>query len=238
MLTRFTDITNNLKSLGQTYTNEEMVRKILPCLPKNKWGPKVTAIEEAQDLKTLALDDLLGKLLTHEIHLKEDEGEVQPKRRVAFKTTKEEPQSSEDESTESDEDFMAMITRGLKKMLKLRRFDSKKFYKKGPSSRRNEKNSKGNKFSNDKNKTNLGPCFGCGTSGHVVKDCLVIQKKAEKWKQKAKKKKQLKRAMIAAWSDSDSSDSDDKEEQVDNLCFMANEDPSQEETVLNSSYRM
>jgi len=47
MFTQFTDITNNLKSLGKTYTNEEMVRKILHCLPKNKWGPKVTAIKEA-----------------------------------------------------------------------------------------------------------------------------------------------------------------------------------------------
>ena len=46
------DITNNLKSLGKMYIKEEMVRKILRCLPKNKWGPKVIAIEEAQDLKT------------------------------------------------------------------------------------------------------------------------------------------------------------------------------------------
>ena len=69
MFTRFTDITSNLKSLDTTYTDEEMVRKILRRLPKNKWGPKVIAIEEAQDLKTLALNDLLGKLLTHEIHL-------------------------------------------------------------------------------------------------------------------------------------------------------------------------
>jgi len=75
MFTRFTDITNNLKSLGKTYSNQKMVRKILICLLKNKWGPKVTAIEEAQDLKKLELDDLLGKLLTHEIHLKADECE-------------------------------------------------------------------------------------------------------------------------------------------------------------------
>ena len=47
MFTRLTDITNNLKSLGKTYTNEEMVRKSLKCLPKSKWGPKVTVIEEA-----------------------------------------------------------------------------------------------------------------------------------------------------------------------------------------------
>jgi len=87
MFARFTDITNKLKSLGKTYTNEEMVRKILRCLPKSKWGPKVTAIEDAQDLRSLALNDLLGKLLIHKIHLKEDEEEAQPKRRVAFKTT-------------------------------------------------------------------------------------------------------------------------------------------------------
>jgi len=47
-----------------------MVRKIIRCLPKNRWDPKVTTIKEAQDLKKLELDDLLGKLLTHEIHMK------------------------------------------------------------------------------------------------------------------------------------------------------------------------
>ena len=76
MFIRFTNIANNLKSFGKTFTNEEMVRKILRSLPKNKWGPKVTTIEEAQNLKTLALDSLLGKLLTQEIHLKEDEEEI------------------------------------------------------------------------------------------------------------------------------------------------------------------
>jgi len=37
---------------------------------------------------------------------------------------------------------MAMIAKGLKKMFNSRRFDLKKFYKKGSSSKRNEKNSK------------------------------------------------------------------------------------------------
>jgi len=46
---------------------------------------------------------------------------------------------------------MGMIARGLKKMLKPKIFDPKKFYKKGSSSKRNEKNSKGNKTSNNKN---------------------------------------------------------------------------------------
>jgi len=48
-------------------------------------------------------------------------------------------------------------------------------------------------------------------------------------KQRIKKEKELKRATIAAWSDSDSSDSNDEEEQVENPCFMVNEDLIQEE---------
>ena len=45
MFTRFTDITNNLKPLGKTYANEEIIRKSLRCLPKSKWGQKVASIE-------------------------------------------------------------------------------------------------------------------------------------------------------------------------------------------------
>ena len=67
MFNRFTDIVNNLDSLGKTFSNEEKVRKILRSFPKAKWEPKTTAIEEAQDLSTLLLDDLQGKLLTHEL---------------------------------------------------------------------------------------------------------------------------------------------------------------------------
>jgi len=131
MFIRFTSIANNLKSFGKTFTNEEMVRKILRSLPKNKWGPKVTTIEEAQDLKRLAVDNLLAKLLAHEIHLKEDEEETQTKKGVAFKTTSEEHYSSEEESSEEDKDSMAMTPRGLKKMFKSKTFDPKKVHKKG-----------------------------------------------------------------------------------------------------------
>jgi len=135
MFTCFTDITNNLKSIGKSYTNGKMVRKILRSLPKNKWGPKVTAIEEAQNLKTFALDDLLGKLMTHEIHLKEDKEVVQTKKGVALH---EDLLSSEDESSEEDEDSMTIIARGLKKMFKSKRFGPTKFYKKRSSSKKNE----------------------------------------------------------------------------------------------------
>ena len=71
-----------------------MVRKILQCLPKNKWAPKVIATEEAQDLKKLELDDMQGKFLTHEIHLKEDDTESS-KKKIHLKATKEDCTSDE-----------------------------------------------------------------------------------------------------------------------------------------------
>ena len=76
MFKRFTDIVNNLDTLGKTFSNEEKVRKILRSLPKAKWEPKTTAIEEAQDLSSLQLDDLQGKLLTHELQMNEYDGEL------------------------------------------------------------------------------------------------------------------------------------------------------------------
>jgi len=96
-------------------------------------GSKVTAIEEAQNLSTLALDDLLRKLLTHEIHLKEDEEEkeTQPKQGVAFKTISEEHHSLKDESSEEDEDSMAMIARGPKKIFKSKKVRSQEVLQKG-----------------------------------------------------------------------------------------------------------
>ncbi|GAV83154.1 zf-CCHC domain-containing protein/UBN2 domain-containing protein, partial [Cephalotus follicularis] len=65
-------ITNSLKNLGKSYPNQELVRKILRCLPKS-WTPKVTAIEEAKDLSTLPLEQLLGSLMTHETTMKNHE---------------------------------------------------------------------------------------------------------------------------------------------------------------------
>ncbi|GAV59147.1 UBN2 domain-containing protein, partial [Cephalotus follicularis] len=79
MYARFNDIINALKGLGNVYTNHELVSKILRCLPKS-WEPKVTAIEEAKDLSTLPLEDLLGSLITHELTMSDQE-KIEPKKK-------------------------------------------------------------------------------------------------------------------------------------------------------------
>ena len=58
MITRFTYIVNGLEALGKTYKESEKVMKILRSLP-SKWDTKVIAIQEAQDLTKLPLEELI-----------------------------------------------------------------------------------------------------------------------------------------------------------------------------------
>jgi len=59
MYTHFTHITNELKSLGKSFTTEELVRKILRFLPQS-WEAKVTAIQEAKDMDKSPWTSLLA----------------------------------------------------------------------------------------------------------------------------------------------------------------------------------
>ncbi|GAV77915.1 UBN2 domain-containing protein, partial [Cephalotus follicularis] len=72
MFTRFTTIINSLKNLGKSYSNQELVRKILRCLPKSS-------------------------LMTHETTMKNHENvEVKKKKSIALKASKEDSESDED----------------------------------------------------------------------------------------------------------------------------------------------
>ena len=80
------------------------------CLPVNKWGPKITVTEEAQDLKALSLGDLFGKLNTHEILHKDGNNDVTPSmKNLLLKAKKEEEISSEKANTDDEKDPFAHI---------------------------------------------------------------------------------------------------------------------------------
>ena len=66
MFKRFTDIINSLKYLEKVYLNNEQVRNILRSLPKT-WEANVTAIQEAKNLNTLSLEELLDCFMTYEL---------------------------------------------------------------------------------------------------------------------------------------------------------------------------
>ncbi|GAV79200.1 zf-CCHC domain-containing protein/UBN2 domain-containing protein, partial [Cephalotus follicularis] len=210
MFSRFTNIINALQALDKTYSNSEMVRKILRCLPRS-WIPKVTAIEEAKNLNLLPLEDLLGSLMTHELSMqkKDDDEEKEKKKKKIVALKSSQTQDSEDHDDDNDEE-LAFITRRFKKFLaSKKKFCGKpnnKFHQKGESSKLEEI-----------------ICFECNKPGHYKSDCPRLKKK-----DLLKKKK---KAMIATWDDSDESSSDeDSNEEVAQIALMALGEQEEEES--------
>ena len=83
MIIRFTDITNSFVSLGKQYTQVVKVRKVLRTLMFN-WEKKTIAIEEATDLSTMTLENLIRNLMAYEVYIedrKKDEQQHQLKKK-------------------------------------------------------------------------------------------------------------------------------------------------------------
>jgi len=66
MYSRLQTLVCGLQILKKSYVASDHVSKILRRLLA-RWRPKVTAIEEAKDLNTLSVKDLVSSLKVHEI---------------------------------------------------------------------------------------------------------------------------------------------------------------------------
>ncbi|MCI24347.1 gag-pol polyprotein [Trifolium medium] len=64
------DIANSSESLGEKMSEEKLVRKILKSLLK-KFDMKVTAVEEANDISEMKVDELIGSLQTFGVAINE-----------------------------------------------------------------------------------------------------------------------------------------------------------------------
>ena len=196
MFTRFTDIINGLKCLGRNYSNADLVQKILRSLP-DKWDPKVTAIQEAKDLNTLPLDELMGSLITHELTLQHrNEDELKKKKSIALKAIMEDENELSSDETIKDEQ-LGMIVRKFNRYIGRRN----KLNRRSP--RKLEINEEKDKDKN-KNKDQKIICYNCKKPGHVKYECLLL---------KSSEKKKIKRAMFGAWTDNESSSSSEEEEE-------------------------
>ncbi|XP_040375499.1 uncharacterized protein LOC121053110 [Rosa chinensis] len=198
---RLINVTNQCHGLGDSILEHRIVKKFLRALPPS-FEAKQIAIEEAQDLDTYSLDELVGNLKTFESKRKKGRKE----KTIALSTLKKE----EDPSDFHLEEF-ALLTKQFKKFLKSgRSFSSNsKNFSGSTSSKRNQiddafndKYSKSSKpfqkkFFGDKPK-----CFECQGYGHLAADCANKNYKS-----------QSNRAFKTSWSDSESETQSDHEEE-------------------------
>ncbi|XP_058721912.1 uncharacterized protein LOC131593431 [Vicia villosa] len=233
MQKRFVHLKNRLNSLDRPVSNAVATNKILRCLNR-EWQPKVTAIKEANDLNTLDITTLFGKLEEHEQHLKcldmhekrakkekNMEKEVE-KKSIALKASSSKTlrQELEDSDTSDDEDSddeeMELFVRRYHKYLKK---NGAKHSDKGLINYRKQSN----KFKQDDNNKGKikGPCFNCGKVGHYKPNCPYLEKEKEKNQSKGHNKSR--RAYIAWESDSSSEVSSSDEEELTNLCLTAHQ---------------
>lgn len=187
MFQRFNLIVNELTCLGKVYSVEDQVRKILRSLPVT-WVPKITAIEEAKDLGSLALHELIGSLTTYEDKLKsyEEEKEV-PKREdknLALMVVKALKQVKAGHREDEDKDVdVALITSSIRK-----------FFKNGKGLEDQGKPSKAN--------PNI-VCYKCKEKGHIARNCP--QKETEEvGSPKKDKSKEALAAFYDGWGETDS----------------------------------
>ncbi|XP_070034239.1 uncharacterized protein [Nicotiana tomentosiformis] len=193
MYTRFTTLTNELKSLGRIISEEDRVEMILTRVLPVTWESKITAIHESKNIVTLRLDQCFkrrGRKAGRFTYA--SAGQMS----LALRIT---------EGSDLEEDEMAMITK-----------DFKKYLMRGKGSSRSGSY---NKPRVSAKQTNEG-CYKYGKTDHHIKNCpqWEIEWKKERAKLKNRKKEQVhpkknkgsRKVMVAAWRESSDEDSDDE----------------------------
>jgi len=205
---RFNTICTSLKALGTIYTPKQYVRKFLRALP-SKWRPKVTAIDEAKDFEKLSLDELVGNLKVHEVILEKDEEIARLKKEkfksIALKAKHQVETSSEENEDEIDED---------EELACMVRNFKRVFRRSGKFVRPPQNDSR--KAPSDVKKKVTRKCFNCGDPSHLVNECT---------------KKRNERAYVSgAWEDEEG-----EEEEAQEKCFMAIDQPETVEGAWSDS---
>ena len=162
MHTRFIAIINEIYSLRETIPNWKAVRKLLSFLSES-WESEVEIITEALDLDKLAMDELIGNLMTYELKKKQEKqigDKIKEKNLVLTSTTSEDFEDAK----------IVLIAKRFSRMLK-----------------------RGQVFQgkNSKKKTE-NPidqvCHKCGSLDHFVKFCPL--KALEKKRNSSEKEKE------------------------------------------------
>ena len=108
MYSRLITLINSMRKLGKKFLNEDVNNKILMSLPQKVREAKMASIEEANDLSILPTDELLGKLLTHEIKMNQvvEEENANNNKSISFKASRD---TSDNDSSENEEEYTIIL---------------------------------------------------------------------------------------------------------------------------------
>jgi hypothetical protein len=104
---RVEELVNSMKGLGEKFDDSLLVQNILRSLP-DKFNPKVSTIEELNDLKTLSIDQLLGTLTSYEMRISNDKSSTIETSFKAYKNV-------DSELDDIEEKFVRRLNKGLGK---------------------------------------------------------------------------------------------------------------------------
>ncbi|GAU37844.1 hypothetical protein TSUD_57040 [Trifolium subterraneum] len=184
------DFANSFDDLGEKLSDEKVVRNILRSLTK-KFDMKVIAMEEAQDISIMKVDELIGSLQTYESSINE---RLEKKNKsIAFvSNTDDEDMENDMESSESISEAIVSLGRQFNKLLK--RMDRRPNAKNvAPDISRSIGTSRKPKTDEKPTQSKGTQCPECEGYDHIRTECAPYLKKQKK-------------SMAATWSDEEESE--------------------------------
>jgi len=183
------NIANAFDSLGEKMPEEKLVRKILSSLPK-RFDMKVTAIEKAQDISSMKVEELIGSLQNFEIMIN-NRVEMKEKNIALVSNADIEETQGNLENDENLAESILLLGRLFNKIMKQTnwrpRSDDQNIRYNISEKQINEKS-----FSTDDkgNQSKTVQCYECEGYGHSRTDCATFLKKQKK-------------SLTVAWSNED-----------------------------------
>ncbi|CAM8910823.1 unnamed protein product [Rhodiola kirilowii] len=215
--TRVLDISNEAFALGEPMTEETLVRKVLRSLTK-RFAMKALAVKEANDVKTMRLDELMGSLQIHEMDMNEED------RLTKVSSVGLKAEVVKDKTDDASEQQYAMFANNFGKFMRRQ-------YGKGTESsqssksrfQKNDRTFKKNQSENSDtdNKGKGIQCRECEGYGHIRAECINTQKK--------------KNAYAVSWSDSESDQEGETNNFVALTSYVNNEGETSNEVGSESS---
>ncbi|VFQ68974.1 unnamed protein product [Cuscuta campestris] len=154
MFKQFSKIVNDLHALKKTYTDKELVRKILRSLTP-EWRSKADVIQESIGITNVTIDGLRGNLKTYESTILYPSLGKQKKNGIALKASTSQERDVEDSS---DEDEFRVVLK------KFHKFMRKEYEQKG------------------KKQGEPPKCYGCGEVGHIKPKCPNAKNEKKRFK--------------------------------------------------------